>query len=70
MGHGMSDKTIRGVICPGGRHRMHQMLSLIQNKRVDPTLMTTHRMQFSDIGKGFEMVANNSEGCIKPLIMF
>ena len=40
-GVGMSDKTIRTALCPGGAERMSRLLRLIQNGRVDPLPLTT-----------------------------
>jgi threonine dehydrogenase-like Zn-dependent dehydrogenase len=70
FGVGMSDITIRTGLCPGGKERMERLLTLIQNKRVDPTLMTTHRFKFEDIKKAFEMMQNKEDNIIKPLITF
>ncbi|WP_146664076.1 NAD(P)-dependent alcohol dehydrogenase [Anaerohalosphaera lusitana] len=69
-GVGMSDKTIRTGLCPGGKERMARLMRLIQNGRVDPTLMTTHRFGFDEIEKAFEMMKTKEDGIIKPLITF
>lgn len=69
-GVGMSDKTIRTALCPGGRERMKRLLRLIEMKRVDPTLMTTHTFKFDDLDKAFRMMAKKEDGMIKPLILF
>ncbi|HVZ93398.1 MAG TPA: NAD(P)-dependent alcohol dehydrogenase [Phycisphaerales bacterium] len=69
-GVGMSDKTIRTALCPGGSERMARLMRLIQTKRVDPLPMTTHRFKFADIGKAFRMMQTKEGGMIKPLITF
>lgn len=69
-GVGMSDKTIRTALCPGGAERMGRLMRLIQNKRVDPLPMTTHRFEFRDILKAFRMMQSKEDGMIKPLITF
>jgi threonine dehydrogenase-like Zn-dependent dehydrogenase len=69
-GYGMADKTIRTGLCPGGSERMGRLLRLIQAGRIDPTKLTTHRMPFSDIEKGFRIMANKEDGVIKPMILF
>jgi len=69
-GVGMSDKTIRTGLCPGGRVRMERLLRLIENGRVDPTPMTTHRFGFDEIEKAFHMMETKEDGIIKPLITF
>jgi threonine dehydrogenase-like Zn-dependent dehydrogenase len=66
----MSDKTIRTALCPGGRERMKRLLRLLEQKRVDPTRMTTHRFPFEQIDRAFEMMKSKQDGIIKPLITF
>lgn len=69
-GVGMSDKTIRTGLCPGGRERMMRLMRLLETKRVDPSPMTTHRFRFSGIEKAVRMMKTKEDGIIKPLIPF
>jgi len=69
-GVGMSDKTIRTGLCPGGADRMKRLMRLILSGRVDPSPMTTHRFKFADIEKAFKMMQTKEGGIIKPLITF
>ncbi|AMV20153.1 NADP-dependent isopropanol dehydrogenase [Planctomyces sp. SH-PL14] len=69
-GVGMGDKTIRGGLCPGGRVRMNRLLRLIETGRVDPSLMTTHRVPFSEVDRAVRLMETKEEGIIKPLITF
>ncbi|MFW6244036.1 MAG: zinc-binding dehydrogenase, partial [Desulfovibrionales bacterium] len=69
-GVGMSDKTIRTGLCPGGRVRLERLLRLLENGRVDPTRMTTHTFPFEEIERPFEMMKTKEDGIIKPLIVF
>ena len=69
-GVGMSDKTIRTTLCPGGRERMKRLLRLLEMKRVDPIPMTTHRFKFDQIDRAFEMMKTKADHIIKPLITF
>jgi threonine dehydrogenase-like Zn-dependent dehydrogenase len=69
-GVGMSDKTIRTALCPGGKVRMKRLLRLLEAERVDPTPMTTHTFPFREIEKAFHMMAEKEDGIIKPLIVF
>ena len=69
-GVGMSDKTIRTALCPGGAVRMNRLMRLIEHGRVDPLPMTTHRFSFNDIEKAFHMMDMKQDGIIKPLILF
>lgn len=69
-GVGMSDKTIRTALCPGGSERMGRLMRLIQAGRVDPLALTTHRFPFKDIERAFTMMKTKEDGMIKPLILF
>ncbi|MCE5198051.1 MAG: NAD(P)-dependent alcohol dehydrogenase [Armatimonadota bacterium] len=69
-GVGMSDKTIRTGLCPGGRVRLERLLRLIQNGRVDPSLMTTHTFPFDQVDRAIHMMTTKEDGIIKPLIVF
>ena len=48
-GCGMGHKTIAGGLMPGGRHRMEKLLSLLETKRLDTSILITHR--FSGFSK-------------------
>ncbi len=69
-GVGMSDKTIRTGLCPGGAERMRRLMRLIEKGRVDPLAMTSHRFRFDEITKAFRMMRTKEDGMIKPLITF
>ncbi|VVM04909.1 NADP-dependent isopropanol dehydrogenase [Methylacidimicrobium cyclopophantes] len=69
-GVGMAEKTIRSGLCPGGRLRMERLLRVLQNGRLDPSRLTTHRFRFEEIDRGFEIMAKKLEGVLKPLILF
>lgn len=70
FGLGMSDKKIRTALCPGGRERMVRLMRLIENGRVDPTPMTTHRFSFGEVERAFHMMARKEDNIIKPLITY
>jgi threonine dehydrogenase-like Zn-dependent dehydrogenase len=69
-GVGMSDKTIRTGLCPGGRERMERLIRLIQNGRIDPTPLTTHKFKFDEVDKAFHLMATKEDGVVKPLVIF
>jgi threonine dehydrogenase-like Zn-dependent dehydrogenase len=69
-GVGMADKTITTGLCPGGRLRMERLLRLLETNRVDPTHMTTHRFQFDEMERAFEVSDKKLEDVIKVLITF
>jgi threonine dehydrogenase-like Zn-dependent dehydrogenase len=69
-GVGMAEKTIATGLCPGGRLRMERLLRLLEMKRVDPTLMTTHVFAFGEMDRAFEIMDKKLDGVLKPLIVF
>jgi len=69
-GVGMGDQTIRTALCPGGKERMKRLLRLIEMKKIDPTLMTSHRFPFADIEHAFNLMKTKEDNIIKPLINF
>jgi threonine dehydrogenase-like Zn-dependent dehydrogenase len=69
-GVGMADKTIATGLCPGGRLRMERLLRVLETKRVDPTLMTTHTFNFDEMERAFEISDKKLEDVVKPLILF
>ena len=69
-GVGMADKTIATGLCPGGRLRMERLLRVLETKRIDPTLMTTHTFNFDEMERAFEVSDKKLEDVVKPLIVF
>lgn len=69
-GVGMSDKVIATGLCPGGNVRMQRLLRLIDNGRVDPSPMTTHRFPFEQVDQAVRMMETKEDGILKPLIVF
>jgi len=69
-GVGMAEKTITTGLCPGGRLRMERLLRLLEMKRVDPTLLTTHTFPFSELHRAFEIMDKKLDNVLKPLIVF
>lgn len=69
-GVGMADKTIATGLCPGGRLRMERLLRVLEGKRVDPTLMTTHTFPFGEMERAFEVSDKKLDDVIKALITF
>jgi isopropanol dehydrogenase (NADP+) len=66
----MAEKTIRTGLCPGSRLRMERLLRVLEMKRVDPTLMTTHTFPFDEMERAFEIMDKKLDGVLKPLIVF
>lgn len=69
-GVGMSEKNIVNGLCPGGKLRMERLLRVLENGRLDPTLLTTHTFQFDQLDVAFDMMDKKLDGIVKPLIVF
>lgn len=67
---GMGDHKIITTLCPGGRERMSQLISLIANNRIDLTKMITHIYNFDDILEAYSVFEHAKDGVIKPIIKF
>jgi isopropanol dehydrogenase (NADP+) len=70
FGMGMGGKKIRTALCPGGYERLGRLLRLIENGRIDPTPMTTHRFPFAQVERAFHLMETKEENIIKPLITY
>ncbi len=70
FGLGMGDKKIHSALCPGGREQVTRLLRLIQNGRIDPTPLTSHRFAFSDVETAFGLMTTKADNIVKPMITF
>jgi isopropanol dehydrogenase (NADP+) len=66
----MADKMIRTGLCPGGSLRMERLLRVLQQRKLDPTKMTTHTFPFEDMDKAFDIMDRKLDGVLKPLTIF
>ncbi|MDY0132940.1 MAG: NAD(P)-dependent alcohol dehydrogenase [Desulforegulaceae bacterium] len=69
-GVGMAGKTITTGLCPGGHLRLSRLLRLLELKKIDPTLMTSHTFKFNEIEKAYHIMETKEDGVVKPLIEF
>jgi threonine dehydrogenase-like Zn-dependent dehydrogenase len=49
---------------------MERLLRVIENGRVDPTLMTSHTFPFAELPLAFNMMDKKLDNIVKPLIVF
>ena len=70
LGLGAGDKRIVVTLCRGGKEWLSRLLRLMENGRVDPTVMTTHRFAFTDIEQAFRLMESKQDGVVKPLITY
>ena len=68
-GCGMAHKQIRGGLMPGGRLRTERLLRLIETKRVDPSLLLTHKFYgFSHVEQALYLMKDKTPDLIKPVV--
>lgn len=67
---GMGDHRIITTLCPGGRERMSQLMTLVSQNRIDLTPMITHRFHIDDILEAYQIFENADDNIIKPIITF
>lgn len=68
---GASDKTIIAPLCPGGRLLMEKMLKLIENGRIHPEKIVTHKFHGMDkLEDAMKLFINRDRSLIKPVVFF
>ncbi len=69
-GCGMGHKTIAGGLMPGGRLRMERLVKLLEYKRLDTSVLLTHRFSgFEHIDEALMLMKNKPEDLIKPVVV-
>lgn len=67
---GMGDHHIVTNLCPGGRERMLQLISLVKSHRLSLTDMVTHKFHIDDILEAYDIFEHQKDGVIKVVINF
>jgi threonine dehydrogenase-like Zn-dependent dehydrogenase len=69
-GVGMSHKTIRGGLTPGGRLRMEKMIALVRHGRIDPSRLVSHRLSgLEQVEQALLLMKDKSQDTIKPVVI-
>lgn len=69
-GAGLSDKTIKGGLCPGGRLRMERLADLVKYGRIDPSKLISHRFtEFDDLEEALILMKDKPRDLIKPAVI-
>ncbi len=68
-GCGMSHKTIRCGLMPGGRLRSEKLAAMVTARRVDPSLLLTHKLRgFERLGEALNLMRCKTPDLIKPVV--
>lgn len=65
---GLGDNKIVTSLCPGGKERMRRLINIVASGRVDLGALVTHAFRLDDIGKAYELFANQRDGVLKVAI--
>jgi len=63
----LRDLTFKVGICPAKRY-MAKLISLVEQGRLDPSLIVTHTMGLEEAPRGYDIFANHKENCVKVLL--
>ena len=66
--YGIGDIDILTTLCPGGKHRMTQLMSLVKAGRLDLQQLITHRFVLDDIEAAYELFSNQRDGVVKVIV--
>jgi threonine dehydrogenase-like Zn-dependent dehydrogenase len=47
---------------------MRPLLQLIQDGKIDPSFVITHRLDLKDAAKGYSTFSSDKDGCIKVVM--
>ena len=65
---GLSDVEIVTTLCPGGKERMHRLMSVVTSGRVDLRPLVTHRFRLDQIQEAYDLFAHQRDGVLKVAI--
>lgn len=63
----LRDISFKIGMCPVKRY-MSKLLGMIQEGKVDPSIIITHTLPLSDAPKGYDIFHKRTDGCIKVLL--
>ncbi len=67
---GLTNKTLRGGLCPGGRLRLEQLVEMVRYDRVDPSKVITQVFDgFDKMGEAMDLMVEKAEGTLKPVVV-
>ena len=68
-GVGMGHKSISAGLTPGGRYKMERLATLLETKKLDTSLLLTHKYKgFENIEKALLQMKDKTPDLIKPVV--
>jgi len=65
---GLGNHRIITTLCPGGKERMRRLMSMVESKRFDPTILATHTYPLDRIKEAYALFGERRDGVLKVLI--
>jgi len=65
---GLGDHRIVTTLCPGGKHRMGRLMSLVRSGRFDPKPLLTHSYPLTRITEAYDLFGGRKDGVLKVAI--
>jgi alcohol dehydrogenase len=65
---GLGDHRIVTTLCPGGKSRMQQLISLVRSGRLSVRSLLTHEFALDDITEAYPFFAEQQDGVLKVAI--
>jgi len=65
---GLGDHRICTTLCPGGKERMHRLMSVIRSGRLDTRPLVTHRFTLDRIEEAYDLFSHQRDGVLKVAI--
>jgi threonine dehydrogenase-like Zn-dependent dehydrogenase len=65
---GLGDHTIVTTLCPGGKARMHRLMSLVKTQRIDLKPLLTHTFTLDEINRAYELFESRRDKVLKVAI--
>jgi alcohol dehydrogenase len=64
----LGDHKIITALCPGGKERMRRLMAVIEAGYLDLGSLVDHRFKLDDIGRAYDLFANQRDGVLKVAI--
>jgi threonine dehydrogenase-like Zn-dependent dehydrogenase len=65
---GLADQSILTTLCPGGKERMHRLMSVVRGKRFPFRDLVTHSFPLDKIVDAYELFEHQRDGVMKVAI--
>ncbi len=61
-------RRVVSTLCPSGRDRLEHLLAVLQHRKLDLSVLFTHRMKLADAPSAYDLFRDKTEGVLKIAI--